>query len=59
MQSYNIASHYLKSLKFNVFEKLYQHGYYPNTLNNSLRTEFLDWLVEETEKELEIKSNIR
>lgn len=54
-QSFGIAGQYLKNVQKNCFLNLFNNGYYPNTLDIKLKTDFIPWLVNETCQEIQKK----
>lgn len=58
-QNYSIAKNYLRDVKVNAISGLFNAGYYPNDKKIAIQTEFLDWLVDETAKELEERKALR
>ncbi|EAR87043.2 radial spoke 3 protein (macronuclear) [Tetrahymena thermophila SB210] len=59
VQNYSIARNYLRDVKVNAISKLYNAGYYPNDLKISIETDFIDWLVEETSKEIQERKALK
>ena len=53
MQNYSIAKQYLRDIKVNATASLFNAGFYQNTLKYAIENEFVDWLVDETSKEIE------
>lgn len=52
LQAYAISSLYLKDLSQHSFENLLYHGFFPNNLQIQLQNNYTDYLVEQTEKNL-------
>lgn len=57
-QAYGIAKTFLRFIKPNSFDFLYKNGLYQNNLENTTASVFMDWLVDEVVKELDIKKAI-
>jgi hypothetical protein len=51
LQAYNIAAGFLRNLEENTLEQLINDGFYQNEFENQLKSDFLDWLVDETQAE--------
>lgn len=51
LQNHNIGSNYLKNMRNETLTRLFQQGFYPNDIKSRLEVNYVDWLVEETNKE--------
>ena len=51
LQAYNIAAGFLKNLEEKTLELLINDGFYQNEFENQLKSDFLDWFVDETQAE--------
>lgn len=55
VQNYAIAKAYLRDVRVNAISSLFATGFYPNEAKIAIQTDFLDWLVDETAKEIDRK----
>jgi len=48
VQAYHISGRFLARLQHDVAEELYCHGTFPNTFENELHTNYVDFLMKNT-----------
>ena len=48
VQAYHISGRFLSRLQHDVSEELYSHGTFPNTFENELHTNYVDFLMKNT-----------
>ena len=59
VQAYHISGRFLSRLQHDVSEELYSHGTFPNTFENELHTNYVDFLMKNTLTSLDnIHSNV-
>ena len=59
VQSFNIGKGYLSLLQSNTIKNLFKNGIYQNSFDNLIKTEYFDWLLNNTCEEVNKMKNFK